>query len=191
MREHDINQLDNFVAGWYMDDLSVCDHIIEYHSKAATYPGYIANGVVNEQVKKSVDTTLDPRSEAFMAYTPTLLQCFELYKQKYPYCAKFSTWGIVEPMKVSKYRPTDGYYAWHTERTSVRSGNIGRLLVFMTYLNDVTDGGQTEFFHQNLKIQPEKGLTLIWGADWMFTHRGVPSSTQEKYIISGWATIVR
>ena len=56
----------------------------------------------------------------------------------------------------------------------------------MTYLNDVTDGGETEFFHQNLKITPEKGLTLIWGADWTFTHRGIPSPSQEKYIATGW-----
>jgi hypothetical protein len=56
----------------------------------------------------------------------------------------------------------------------------------MTYLNDVTDSGETEFLHQQLKIKPEKGLTLIWPADWMFTHRGVASLTQEKYIATGW-----
>jgi hypothetical protein len=61
-----------------------------------------------------------------------------------------------------------------------------RHLVFMTYLNDVTDGGETEFFYQKLKVKPEKGLTLIWGADWTFTHRGITSPTQTKYIVTGW-----
>ena len=56
----------------------------------------------------------------------------------------------------------------------------------MTYLNDVTDKGYTEFWHQDLRFEPKKGLTLIWPADWTYTHRGVPSTTQEKYIITGW-----
>jgi hypothetical protein len=41
----------------------------------------------------------------------------------------------------------------------------------MTYLNAVEDGGGTEFFHQNLVVQPRKGLTLVWPADWTFMHR--------------------
>ena len=60
----------------------------------------------------------------------------------------------------------------------------------MTYLNDVTDGGETEFLHQGLKVQPQKGLTLIWPADWTHTHRGVASPTQEKAIVTGWFNYV-
>ncbi len=56
----------------------------------------------------------------------------------------------------------------------------------MTYLNDVEDGGGTEFYHQNLIVKPRKGKTLIWPADWTHTHRGVTSPTQEKYVITGW-----
>jgi hypothetical protein len=42
----------------------------------------------------------------------------------------------------------------------------------MTYLNDVTDGGETGFFYQDVKIKPQKGLTLIWPAIWTHTHKG-------------------
>ena len=56
----------------------------------------------------------------------------------------------------------------------------------MMYLNDVTDNGETEFLHQNLKIIPEKGKLVIWPSDWTHTHRGITSTTQEKYIITGW-----
>ena len=61
-----------------------------------------------------------------------------------------------------------------------------RHLVFMTYLNDVDDEGHTEFYHQKLKVKPRKNLTLIWPTDWTFTHRGIASPTQEKYITTGW-----
>ena len=56
----------------------------------------------------------------------------------------------------------------------------------MTYLNDVTDGGETDFFYQRIKIPPKKGLTVIWPADWTYTHRGIPSKTQDKFIVTGW-----
>ena len=59
-------------------------------------------------------------------------------------------------------------------------------MVFMTYLNDVTDGGETEFYHQQLKIKPKKGLTVIWPAGYTHVHRGITSNTETKYIATGW-----
>ena len=56
----------------------------------------------------------------------------------------------------------------------------------MTYLNDVNKGGETEFVYQKLKVKPEIGLTLIWGSDWTFTHRGIASPKETKYITTGW-----
>ena len=63
--------------------------------------------------------------------------------------------------------------------------NWRRSLVFMTYLNDVEDGG-TEFLYQNLTIPAKKGLTLIWPAFFTHTHKGQISKTKEKYIVTGW-----
>eukprot|EP00802_Teleaulax_amphioxeia_P024216 Tamp_24887.p2 GENE.Tamp_24887~~Tamp_24887.p2 ORF type:complete len:102 (+),score=10.64 Tamp_24887:145-450(+) len=88
------------------------------------------------------------------------------------------------------YPPSGGYKTYHTERTGAGEPEGSRHLVFMTYMNDVTDAGGTEFYHQGATIQPVKGLTLIWPADWTFTHRGVPSPTQEKMIITGWFNYV-
>ena len=72
------------------------------------------------------------------------------------------------------------------ERTNP-CGDVGRrLLVFMTYLNDVEDGGETEFLYQNLKVKPEKGKTLIWPSEWTHTHRGLTSKSESKFIVTGW-----
>jgi len=59
-------------------------------------------------------------------------------------------------------------------------------LVFMTYLNDVTDGGETQWLYQEKQIQPKKGLTVLWPTDFTHTHRGVVSPTQPKTIATGW-----
>ena len=56
----------------------------------------------------------------------------------------------------------------------------------MTYLNDVSDGGETEFFHQKLKVKPVKGKTVLWPTDFTHLHRGITSPTEDKYIATGW-----
>ena len=56
----------------------------------------------------------------------------------------------------------------------------------MTYLNTVTNGGGTEFVYQKREIQARQGLTLVWPAHFTHTHRGIPSMTEDKYIITGW-----
>lgn len=61
-----------------------------------------------------------------------------------------------------------------------------RMLVWMTYLNDVTDGGGTKFIYQDETVQARKGRTLIWPSDFTHTHVGVVSPAQDKYIITGW-----
>ena len=56
----------------------------------------------------------------------------------------------------------------------------------MIYLNDVTDGGYTEFPNQGKRFQPRAGDLLIWPAFFTHPHRGIASKTQTKYIVTGW-----
>ena len=35
-------------------------------------------------------------------------------------------------------------------------------------------------------INAVKGKTVIWPSDWPWTHKGIISPTQEKYIVTGW-----
>ena len=97
-----------------------------------------------------------------------------------------SPWGLSSTTNYQYYPPGGGYKIYHTERNGRMEPGASRHLVFMTYLNDVTDEGGTQFFHQNVTIQPKKGLTLVWPSDWTFMHRGVSSPTQEKRIMTGW-----
>ena len=76
---------------------------------------------------------------------------------------------------------------WHCERSDIAT--CKRVLVFMTYLNDLPDGG-TMFKNQDLTIPAKKGLTLIWPAEWTHTHKGQISNTKEKYIVTGWYHLI-
>ena len=55
----------------------------------------------------------------------------------------------------------------------------------MTYLNDVKDGGGTEFYYQNQIVKAQKGLTIIWPSEWPHVHRGLISNSETKYIATG------
>jgi hypothetical protein len=193
MREHVVNKLDNFIGGWYMDDTSLCDDLMIYHrmspnkiegvSGTSDSKGQVT---INKAIKESTDVRLNLDDALYSRYTKHLGQCLDKYIEKYPYCNGYYPFTDLEPINIQHYKPKQGFYAWHTERSG-STGLMGtRHLVFMTYLNDVTDAGETEFFHQKLKVTPEKGLTLIWGSDWTFTHRGITSPSQTKYIVTGW-----
>jgi hypothetical protein len=189
MRPHEINDLNNFIMAWRIDDNDFCDVLLNYHASRTAKRGQTGIGV-HLDVKDSFDVTLNDGEEAAI-YFSRLQECVDAYTDKYPYSYKPCTdWKIIEGVNIQKYLPGGGYHAWHCERSGNNNIINTRHFVFMTYLNDVTDDGETEFLHQKIKIRPEKGLTVVWPSDWTFTHRGVMSKTQEKTIITGWISFV-
>ena len=90
----------------------------------------------------------------------------------------------VPGFNIQKYEKGGHFAAMHCERGSIPV--MHRVLAWMTYLNDVEDGGETYFEHFNLKIKPEVGKTLIWPAEWTHSHRGEILNSGLKYIVTGW-----
>lgn len=182
-----------FIHQGFLNDLSLCDGLIDYHSVSETKPGIVGRkehgevkAIVDTAIKDSMDCVLNPSDAIAQAYIQQLQVLVEEYIKEYKFCNAQAPWRILETINIQHYQPGGGYKTWHAERANGQGFNAARHLVFMTYLNDVTDAGETEFFYQKLKVEPRKGLTIIWPADWTFTHRGIPSPTQEKYIITGW-----
>jgi len=68
-----------------------------------------------------------------------------------------------------------------------------RCYTAMVYLNDVEEGGSTDFTHLGISIQPRMGTLLIWnnadeeGApnEWTL-HAGTPVVRGVKYVITKW-----
>jgi hypothetical protein len=183
--------MENFIGSWILEDVSVCDTLIEYHRTGKQFPGQTYSHdqgryITVKEVKDSTDCILDVNSPTFGLYADQLQAVTGQYIQKFPYANSFSAWGIRENVQIQHYAPGGGYHYIHCERPSATMPAAARHLVFQTYLNDVTDGGETEFIHQQIKVKPVKGMTLIWPADWTYVHRGVTSKTQDKYIVTGW-----
>ena len=150
--------------------------------------------VIDKKRKDSVDLPhhkITPKLRE--KYNDVLTNYFEVLQQaqnqyhdefeqlKYP---KTYAHGVYQ-FQIQRYYPGgQAYHAWHYESGHPRVAN--RLLAFITYLNTVEKGGETEFIYQKVKAKPEQGLTMIWPAGFTHTHRGLPAPDEVKFIITGW-----
>jgi len=89
---------------------------------------------------------------------------------------------LLQPPKLKRYScPDQGYHAWHQDY-GLLPIQARRVLVAMVYLNDVSEGGETCFFHQNLRIKPEKGKMVIFPPYFTHMHKGMAPKSNDKYI---------
>lgn len=91
-------------------------------------------------------------------------------------------------MKVQKTPAGGGYHTWHCENYDAMYTD--RKLVWMFYLNDDFEGGETEFLYYKKRIKPSKGTLLIWPAGFTHTHRGGLVLKNTKYVITGWFNLL-
>ena len=178
----------SFIGEYIFDDVSVCDDIIDYYNKSnKKFQGLVADGtekVVVDINKKNSTECLIEDEILTLKYNSLLQNCLEQYMEEYEYAAAYSRIVLAHNhFKIKYYQPKQGYFDWHCERIGPTTAR--RHLSFLTYLNDVPDGG-TEFYYQQSTIKAVKGKTVIWPVDWTFTHRGQISQEHEKYIISGY-----
>ena len=115
-------------------------------------------------------------------YAGLFSQCWDFYITKYSMVGNMSL--QIYYSKIQKTIPGGGYHIWHYERDCRSMGN--RAFAFTVYLNDVEEGGETEFLYQKMRVKPTKGTLVVWPADWTHTHRGNPPFSGVKYIYTGW-----
>jgi len=86
--------------------------------------------------------------------------------------------------KVQRTNVGQGYHVWHCEHNSFDASR--RILFYVLYLNDVEDGGETEFLYQSKRYKAEEGTLILAPASFTHAHRGNPPLTNDKYIMTGW-----
>ena len=91
--------------------------------------------------------------------------------------------GIRVLPQIQYYKPGEGYYFPHID---AESAVMSRVLVYITYLNDVPDGGTIMVNNDGFTIHAEKGKTVVFPATFTHKHVGEISQTHEKYICTGW-----
>ena len=194
VNKHNSKLNPNFINSWIIEPLSLCDDLIEYFelNKANQKKGVtgVSNNALNTDIKDSIDIVIRPgkiilpENEIFKKYFEKLFECQTDYISQWPFIKNISQKYEIGFFNIQRYTPGQHFKKIHTERSGI--GTLHRVFVFMTYLNDVKEGGSTYFSHYDLEIQPLKGLTLIWPAEWTHAHKGNVLNAGKKYIITGW-----
>ncbi len=181
----------NFIGSWLIKPTSICDELIDYfESKEDKQRKGICSGGINTETKDSIDITIKPKeillpgNEIFKKYFNELFLCQLDYVKQWPFINEISKKFEIGSFNLQRYKPGQHFKKIHTERSGIDS--LHRIFAFMTYLNNVEEGGSTYFKHYDLEIQPQQGLTLIWPAEWTHAHKGNILKKGSKYIITGW-----
>jgi hypothetical protein len=168
-----------------------CDKIIDIfethknkqYTRLDTNPGELS--FMREDTSLDLNIIVPEVSKSFKQ--DFFSRVYPTYSSKYSILESFSFHSIVDP-KIQKTLPTQGYHIWHCETQKLEYSH--RLMAFTVYLNDVKEGGETEFLYQSLRVLPKKGTVIIWPAGYTHVHRGNPPLSGEKYIITGWIEFI-
>ena len=177
---------------WYNDFIGVyenafpkelCEEIIDFSSKMSLKKR--GKGEGGNIIKKDLGGNI----EFFNLELAKKIEIFlwnnilPLYISKYGMLEGTGPYHICE-FKFQKTLPTEGYHAWHCENGDWNSRH--RLAVYTIYLNDVEEGGETEFLYQSLRVKPTQGTVCIFPSMYTHTHRGNPPLSGEKHVVTGW-----
>ena len=116
----------------------------------------------------------------------TIDECVAQYLENYPVALE-TVRGVSfnSCYKLQATLPGEGYNLWHSEWTAQAPQ---RFLVWILYLNDIEEGGETEFLYYPQRIRPRAGDLIVWPAGFTHSHRGNPPLKDKKYIMTGWIT---
>ena len=90
----------------------------------------------------------------------------------------------ISELVIKRYRPdADEAFQLHFDALGPVAN---RYLVFLWYLNDVAEGGETEFPALNVVVKPRAGRLVMFPPYWMFQHQGKAPLSGDKYIFSSY-----
>jgi len=181
----------------YFDE-ALIDQILEDFQKAEE-----RGLTLNRNEYRDVDITEQKDSSIFYSQAPTTViggvqemidivnkDIIDMFIQQYPVLQSGNYKELyVSNAKIQKTSPSGGYHNWHSEHTNDLHSKE-TLLAWMVYLNDVEDGGETEFLYQSLRVKPIRNRLVLWPAGFTHLHRGNPPLKGDKYIVTGWINFV-
>jgi hypothetical protein len=184
---------DNAFSDEFCDSLK--NEFDSFDAQGITYEGRSGRGL-DYKTKRTKDLNFLDIPELKDKYSDFITKEFnryltEEYLFKLPHQDKFDTNNLFfdetfyECLQVQRYNKGEGHYnAWHIE-----TGNFimsRRLFVFILYLTDVNEGGETELLYSGLKTKPKKGRLVIHPSSFPYVHKGHMPLDNDKYILTTW-----
>jgi hypothetical protein len=164
---------------------SVYKLVKQYGTKSDLKKYKLVTPELVENFKKEVEIkTLDGLPKEFIPLSvESFTEAYKKYADKYDVLTDLASHQIYS-FKMQRTPIGGGYHIWHCEQGDRFSS--GRILTFTCYLNDVVEGGETEFLYYPKRVPATQGTFLIFPGGFTHTHRGNPPLSNTKYIITGW-----
>ena len=151
----------HFIGCWNIEKIGLCDDLVGFFEKNLDKQeqGKSA-GAVDLNAKQSTDITVHPRDlqqpgyESIKEYVDCLFACYKDYTEQFPFLGTLMPSTLIGSFNIQKYVPGGHFKLPHTERTSIQ--NSFRVLAWMSYLNDVEDGGTTTLLIKTWRLCPKK-----------------------------------
>ena len=173
----------------------LCEEIINlFETSPNKYDGLTMGGV-NKNIKDTTDLVISKSKKWTDIY-----ECLEnelkynIKKYKSIIHGKYAdpTYNMIDdtleitPFMVQRYIQNEGEYKYHNDFNINFSNKTYRMITYLFYLNDVIEGGETEFFGGGIRITPKRGKLILFPSSWTFPHCGKMPISSNKYIITGW-----
>ena len=166
----------------------LCDDMVARFEANETdqYAGRVGSAMnSNDSLKKTTDIIAsgkqhwkDVDNNLFRSLAVSLKE----FKDIYPY---FGDMSRFKDMGYNLQRYQEGeYYHWHVDADN--DVLAPRQLVALWYLNDVEEGGETEFLFQDASVTPERGKLILFPPFWTHEHRAAVVTKGVKYIATTW-----
>lgn len=117
-------------------------------------------------------------------------EAFNYYYEKYPslkFITKhprvYNTGYFIKHYEKEK----KGSYSEHIDFQDFRD----QILTGILYLNDVIEGGETEFPIQKTKVFPKKGSICLFPSSWTHPHKVNPTVSNDRFIVNTFFKIER
>ena len=159
----------------------------EYHDTVHEEDG--ENSISFEQI-----TLVD--HEEWQSVQSGMLEMFQDYIVHYKLdCGVFDKmWPAkygYEAIRMKRYLAND-YDRFDPHVDVLNHATARRFLAFFIYLNDVDEGGETEFYFNKpgtyipFKVKPKQGRMLMFPPTWQYYHAGLKPISGKKYLIHSY-----
>lgn len=163
----------------------ICNKIINIFNENIKYQQeYDNNGTpkftqLNFTQHKDIDETFHTELTTYM------IQAVKLYMSNVPETRFWIPGFSYEQLRIKHYKNNnEDQFDYHID--AANSDTCKRFLAFFWYLNDVEEGGETEFINLDVKVKPKAGRLVMFPPLWMYPHKGHKPISNDKYLLSSY-----
>ena len=180
---------DNFVPP---EDCNTFIQWFEDHPELQEY-GKAYGGEVDDQRNEVVlhrkkDLQIYPHPEDPISHLMSkyILGVWDAYSKMYPVptgqplCAR--------DYSIRVYKQNDGWFKEHVDQSA--GPNVTRIFGIVLFLNDVEEGGETNFTDLNICVKAKRGRIVIFPCNYLFKHEGCMPVSGDKYAITSFINFV-